>query len=409
MNQKLFYGSLAGILLFSVMTTVSLLAQLPDWLLLLLSTTPALIVIILLVASRSRDKQSAEAERKKEAIARMLGNYMATSNGAFDVVSEQFSSLRRELNQAKDILHSATEKLAGSFTGLDNETEDQRQRLQVLVEELYNVARGNQYKEQTEGINRFSTQSQEIVTNYISTLSEMKNNSSAIVDNFSEMTGQVNSVVSLLNDVNDITSQTDLLALNAAIEAARAGDAGRGFAVVADEVRNLSRRTNQFSDQIRDLILQTQSTMERVSVNIQEMAEADMSNALEAQDQVGNMWEEMRALNKGATTQAETINELSDSIRQHVNTGILSLQFEDIAVQLVDHIAQRSEQIEAFINGLIALHFEQSDFEQQIEHFQTRLSDLEKIINNGKQGFAQLDQNKAVAQQNVESGSVDLF
>ncbi len=126
----------------------------------------------------------------------MLGNYMATSNGAFDVVSEQFSSLRRELNQAKDILHSATEKLAGSFTGLDNETEDQRQRLQVLVEELYNVARGNQYKEQTEGINRFSTQSQEIVTNYISTLSEMKNNSSAIVDNFSEMTGQVNSVVS---------------------------------------------------------------------------------------------------------------------------------------------------------------------------------------------------------------------
>ena len=59
--------------------------------------------------------------------------------------------------------------------------------------------------------------------------------------------GSMSSIVQL---IDDITSQINLLALNATIESARAGEAGRGFAVVAAEVKNLANQAKQATDKI---------------------------------------------------------------------------------------------------------------------------------------------------------------
>ena len=84
---------------------------------------------------------------------------------------------------------------------------------------------------------------------------ELSNQSNQNVsDEIEKLNSYAQEMQSIISLINDVASQTSLLALNASIEAARAGDAGRGFAVVATEISNLASKTQEATVNITKMI-----------------------------------------------------------------------------------------------------------------------------------------------------------
>jgi methyl-accepting chemotaxis protein len=110
-------------------------------------------------------------------------------------------------------------------------------------------------------------------------LSEIMTQSSVEID---QLSSETKNIVSILDVIKGVSSQTNLLALNAAIEAARAGEAGRGFAVVADEVRQLAQRTQDAALEIETMISNLENGTNAVVTSMEESQKNSSSSVKKA-------------------------------------------------------------------------------------------------------------------------------
>ena len=387
--------------------------------LLLLDVQPALILVTTLVSTaliaghiyRYRTVEKLEKgiiENADENLQEFV-TYSHLIETAFARVSTQFDIMHKDMDQMRDIVNSATNKLSDSFTGMENDSLGQIEMLRKLIDSLAVVTDGEEHDLQTNGINRFASETDKIVDEFVCLIRKMVDSSISVGQSFDTMNHQVEDVVSLLNDVNQITSQTNLLALNAAIEAARAGEAGRGFAVVADEVRSLSQRTAQFSDEIRSLVMSTQASIENLAETIAEISTTDMSIADNSQGQVQAMWSEMRGLNEGVVEQSETISAISSKMQQHIVAGVISLQFEDITVQLMSHVTGRMSQLESYVGELMKIHMDDNATSDDPSVRAERVAQLQRIVDGHGELFKNMADNKPVHQENIDTGEIEMF
>ena len=294
-----------------------------------------------------------------------IGDMVKVVSSTTSKLQKIFEDLEYLLNQMADgnfnIKTSCEEEYIGEYQGLllairqmnrkmDVSLKDVRNASEMVSAGSTNLAEGAQAlaegaTEQASSIQKMQTNMDELTgglekcaSDMVSAYNKACECAKAAASSQVEMESMVSSmerisdtsskIESIIAEIEDIASQTNLLSLNAAIEAARAGDAGRGFAVVADQIRTLADQSAKSAINTRELIessvheigigtkaaLKTSEVLDGVVVSVEEIAETSrqLNENIKLQvDSIGYANEEIERISEVVQSNSATAQESS--------------------------------------------------------------------------------------------------
>ncbi len=280
---------------------------------------------------------------------------------AFAGVIREVIDSSRQVKTAADQLTVVSEQNKQGVIQQQSDSEQVATAMNEMSATVQEVARyAVQAAQASNSADEEAEKSKQVVREAIEGIKKLAEQVEFGVDSIRELQLESNNIGSVLTVIQSIAEQTNLLALNAAIEAARAGESGRGFAVVADEVRTLAQRSQQSTEEIKQIIERLQKSADK-SVNVMtsgsEQAKVSVKQAETAGQFLQQITESVNAINdmnihiaSAAEQQTAVAEEINRNITSIANVAEENAQSTQTTSETSHKLAELATQLQNQLN-----------------------------------------------------------
>lgn len=259
---------------------------------------------------------------------------------SFNFMTDKIAYVLGETKRLLDDVHGSADKLSELSAENDSVAQEMdkisfgasvqstdTEKVVKLTEEMKECT--SELYKMSEQLKKQASASRSISDEGIYSVGELKKKSQASLDAIMDSYDKVLSlnesskkIGTIIEEINNISSQTSLLSLNASIEAARAGEAGRGFAVVASEVSELANSSNDATQGISEIVIELQEGIKGI-VELIDGIKSTFEEQLVSVDVVEESFSRFKESSESSISTANEVGELIGSAG-NVNDEVLS-------------------------------------------------------------------------------------
>ena len=204
---------------------------------------------------------------------------------------------------------------------------------------------------------------QDAVSSATSGMRDVRDQMSTIATTISALSERAAAIGDIASTVALLAERSNLLALNAAIEAARAGAQGRGFSVVAQEMRSLADGSNRSAAQVKAIIGEIQSAINRAVGDVRE-GERRVQNAEQlatrAGDHIGKFVEVTREFAQVGKEIATSASQQTSAIEQMVESISHATQAGSTQLETTKQVEETTRQLRQLARELLSVVLDQN-------------------------------------------------
>lgn len=233
----------------------------------------------------------------------------------------------------------------------DVSIQDLSQRFYGLSQRIQSTVTASAQNEGGGGLLGLLSESQKQLSEITQLLQASMQQKQVLVNAIVELKSSAKDLKEMAEVVSLIARETNMVAINAAIEAAHVGEKGRGFAVVADSVRRLSANAAKTGKQMSERVYSVTKAIDSTALLSKEFEEKDIALVNHTEQVIEQVVGKFGNAAKGIMESSEQLRSEGQYVSGEISNVLVSLQFQDRVTQMLSHVQNNLNKLNDSVNA----------------------------------------------------------